>query len=151
MQSLNRLTSGSAAFLTLVLALQTLSGQEASTSIRTEPTEVSNQTNDSPKDAKVLELEDFVVKGNSLYTDQFNALKTPTPIIDVPQSLSILTSDDIALRGFNSIGDIIDYTPGPRRPLRHSRERLRQHTGGFSRPQGRGDLRRRRRLPVQLV
>ena len=112
MQSLNRLTSGSAAFLTLVLALQTLSGQEASTSIRTEPTEVSNQTNDSPKDAKVLELEDFVVKGNSLYTDQFNALKTPTPIIDVPQSLSIITNEDIVLRGFNSIGDIIDYTPG---------------------------------------
>ena len=39
-------------------------------------------------------------------------MKTPTPIIDVPQSLSITTAEDISLRGFDSIGDIVDYTPG---------------------------------------
>ncbi len=52
------------------------------------------------------------VTGNYLYTDQVNALKTPTPIIDVPQSLSIVTADQIAEQGFSSIGQIIEYTPG---------------------------------------
>ena len=54
----------------------------------------------------------IIVEGKSLYSDQLNALKAPTPIIDVPQSLSIITSDDIVERGYNSIGQIIDYTPG---------------------------------------
>lgn len=52
------------------------------------------------------------VTGKVLYSDQINALKTPTPIIDVPQSLSIITADDISARGFTSIGEIIAYTPG---------------------------------------
>ncbi|WP_370235347.1 MULTISPECIES: TonB-dependent receptor [Henriciella] len=54
----------------------------------------------------------IIVTGQYLYTDQVNALRTPTPIIDVPQSLSIITADQIAEQGFDSIGDIIDYTPG---------------------------------------
>ncbi|MEO1642628.1 MAG: TonB-dependent receptor plug domain-containing protein, partial [Pseudomonadota bacterium] len=53
-----------------------------------------------------------IVTGNVLYSDQVNALRTPTPIIDVPQSLSIITAEEIAQRGFNSVGDIIDFTPG---------------------------------------
>lgn len=61
---------------------------------------------------EVYTLEDFVVVEDSLFMDQVNALKTPTPIIDVPQSLSITTAEDISLRGFDSIGDIVDYTPG---------------------------------------
>ncbi len=56
--------------------------------------------------------EEIIVTGKYLYTDQVNALKTPTPIIDVPQSLSIITADQITLQGFTSIGDIINYTPG---------------------------------------
>ncbi|MGB3624282.1 MAG: TonB-dependent siderophore receptor [Henriciella sp.] len=56
--------------------------------------------------------ETIVVTGQYLYTDQVNALRTPTPIIDVPQSLSIVTADQIVEQGFDSIGDIIDYTPG---------------------------------------
>ncbi|WP_246263501.1 TonB-dependent receptor [Parasphingopyxis algicola] len=55
---------------------------------------------------------EIVVAGRVLYTDQVNALRTPTPIIDVPQSLSIVTADEISQRGFTSIGQIIDYTPG---------------------------------------
>ncbi|MCR9195142.1 MAG: TonB-dependent siderophore receptor [Hyphomonas sp.] len=54
----------------------------------------------------------IVVVGTYLYADQVNALKSPTPIIDVPQSLSIVTADQILQQGFDSIGDIIDYTPG---------------------------------------
>lgn len=58
------------------------------------------------------ELETITVTGKYLYTDRVNALKTPTPIIDVPQSLSILTADQIIQQGFDSIGDIVLYTPG---------------------------------------
>ena len=56
--------------------------------------------------------EEIIVTGKHLYTDQVNALKTPTPVIDVPQSLSIVTADQITLQGFTSIGDLINYTPG---------------------------------------
>ncbi|MEO0816235.1 MAG: TonB-dependent receptor [Pseudomonadota bacterium] len=59
-----------------------------------------------------LVQDQIVVVGKVLYADQINALKAPTPIIDVPQSLSIVTADDIAKRGFNSVGDVINYTPG---------------------------------------
>ncbi|MEM6914240.1 MAG: TonB-dependent siderophore receptor, partial [Pseudomonadota bacterium] len=54
----------------------------------------------------------IVVPGKYLYTDQVNALRTPTPIIDVPASVSVITADEIVQRGFTSIGEIIDYTPG---------------------------------------
>lgn len=54
----------------------------------------------------------IVVTGDVLYSSQLNALKTPTPIIDIPQSLSITTADQIIQQGFDSIGDIVAYTPG---------------------------------------
>ncbi len=57
-------------------------------------------------------VDEIIVTGQYLYTDSVNALRSPTPIIDVPQSLSIVTADEIALRGFTQIGQIIDYTPG---------------------------------------
>ena len=58
------------------------------------------------------EIEEVVVKGNVLYSDQVNALKTPVPLINVPQSASIITDDDIRRQGFRQIGDIVRYTPG---------------------------------------
>ncbi len=57
-------------------------------------------------------LDTITVVGEHLYTDQVQALRTPTPIIDVPQSLSIVTADQIIQQGFDSIGDIVLYTPG---------------------------------------
>ncbi len=56
--------------------------------------------------------EEIVVTGDVLYSNQVNALKTPTPVLNVPQSLSITTEEEITKRGFNSIGRIVDYTPG---------------------------------------
>ena len=47
-----------------------------------------------------------------LYSDQVTALKTPVPIIDVPQTLSIVTDDEIRKQGFRELGDIVRYTPG---------------------------------------
>ncbi len=57
-------------------------------------------------------ISEIVVLGQYLYRDQVNALRTPTPVIDVPQSLSIITAEQITQQGFTSIGDIINYTPG---------------------------------------
>lgn len=64
------------------------------------------------EDERSLIQEQIVVIGTVLYSDRVNALRSPTPIINVPQSLSIITADQIAQQGFDSIGDIIDYTPG---------------------------------------
>ena len=58
------------------------------------------------------EPEEIIVKGKVLYSDQVTALKTPVPIIDVPQTLSIVTDEDIRKQGFRELGDIVRYTPG---------------------------------------
>ncbi len=58
------------------------------------------------------EEDEIIVRGKYLHADQMTALKSPTPIIDVPQSLSIVTADQITNQGFDSISDIINYTPG---------------------------------------
>lgn len=70
------------------------------------------QTVDNTSPADSMKMDEMVVIGRVLQQDQVNAVKTPTPIIDVPQSLSIFTSEEIITRGFTSIGQIIDYTPG---------------------------------------
>ena len=64
------------------------------------------------EDVNDKNIEEVVVKGNVLYSDQVNALKTPVPILDVPQTVSIVTDVDIRKQGFREIGDIIRYTPG---------------------------------------
>ena len=61
----------------------------------------------SEKDVEVI-----TVKGQFLSINESNSIKTPTPIIDVPQSLSIFTADQITERGITSVGQMIDYTPG---------------------------------------
>lgn len=80
----------------------------ASMPLTAETGEAANPTQSS----EVVELTDFVVRDAYLYSDQVNALKTPTPILDVPQSLSLISAEDIAERGFNSIEDVVAYTPG---------------------------------------
>ena len=57
-------------------------------------------------------IEEIVVKGNVLYADQVSALKTPVAVLNVPQTVSIITDEDIRKQGFRQIGDIIRYTPG---------------------------------------
>lgn len=56
--------------------------------------------------------DEIIVRGQYLYADKVNALKSPTPIIDVPQSLSLVTAEQITNQGFDSLGDIINYIPG---------------------------------------
>ena len=57
-------------------------------------------------------IDEVVVTGEYLYSDQLNSLRILTPILDVPQSLSIITAEQIDEQGFTSIGDIVNYTPG---------------------------------------
>jgi len=66
---------------------------------------------DTAKDAGAEEA-DILVQGEVLYSDKVNALRSPTLIIDVPQSLSITTDEEIKRRGYTSLGQIVDYTPG---------------------------------------
>ena len=59
-----------------------------------------------------VELEEVVVKGKVLYQDQVSALKTPVPILNVPQTVSIITDKEILTNGFTNIEDIIRFVPG---------------------------------------
>ena len=56
--------------------------------------------------------EEIVVVGEYLNKSQVNSVKTPTPVLNVPQSLTIISADQIDEQAFNSIADIIEYTPG---------------------------------------
>ncbi len=69
---------------------------------------------EGPDNAESVDYGDrnIEVRGDVLYSDQINSVKTPTPIIDVPQSVTITTQEDILERGFTGIGQIVDYTPG---------------------------------------
>ncbi len=41
-----------------------------------------------------------------------SATKTPTPLIDTPQSVSVITQEQIRDQGFQSIGEATRYVPG---------------------------------------
>ncbi len=56
--------------------------------------------------------EEIVVRAQYLSIDKLNSVKTPTPILDVPQSLSILTEQQIEEQAFRNFGDVLRYTPG---------------------------------------
>lgn len=67
---------------------------------------------DKDKAAKSTETVNVVVIGRYLFADMVKALKTPTPVIDIPQSLTIYTAAQLDQQGLTSIGDIVEYTPG---------------------------------------
>ncbi len=52
------------------------------------------------------------VTGTYLSNQKFSGTKTQTPIINVPQSLSIVDADAIREQAFANMGDILRYTPG---------------------------------------
>ncbi|MEM7481412.1 MAG: TonB-dependent siderophore receptor [Acidobacteriota bacterium] len=95
--------------MTLIPSAVTAQAQEESTP----PREAQDGAVEDEKAApdEVVE-EEIAVVGKYLYADKVKALKTPTPIIDVPQSLSITTEAQLDRQGFTSIGEIVNYTPG---------------------------------------
>ena len=88
------------------VSFQFLASLSLSTSLILPAIAQSDQSADTEIDDEVL------VVGRYLDSSQSNSVKTPTPIIDVPQSLSIFTADQIIEQGFDSIGDLVLYTPG---------------------------------------
>lgn len=58
------------------------------------------------------DIDEIIIEGRYLSLDELNSVKTPTPILDVPQSLSILTSAQIQDQAFQNFGDVMRYTPG---------------------------------------
>lgn len=58
------------------------------------------------------EIEKITVVGQYLSSSKANSIKSPTPIIDVPQSLTIIGDQEITDRGFTSLGQLVDYIPG---------------------------------------
>jgi catecholate siderophore receptor len=58
------------------------------------------------------EIEEVIVEGKILHSDKVLALKTPVPIIYVPQSLSIFTEKNLKNQGLREISDIVRYSPG---------------------------------------
>lgn len=57
-------------------------------------------------------MDEIIVVGRYLSLDKLNAVKTATPIIDVPQSLSIIPQDQIANQSMSNLGDVVRYAPG---------------------------------------
>ena len=57
-------------------------------------------------------ITEIVVEADYLANNIANSIKSPTPVINVPQSVSIISSERISEQGFSSIEDIISYIPG---------------------------------------
>lgn len=87
--------------LSTVLACGIVTGMAAADSVEVAPTQAGDVIHDVIR-----------VEGRFLSLDQINSVKTPTPIIDVPQSLSIVSADMIENQAFTNLGDILRYTPG---------------------------------------
>ena len=63
-----------------------------------------------PAVAQSTSVDEIVVTSEYNKPDT-SALKMPIPLVDVPQSLSIIGQEEIKLRGWRT-SDIVRYTPG---------------------------------------
>ena len=71
------------------------------------------QTNTPLADEDNPDVQDtVVVTGQHLANEKFSGTKTQTPLVDVPQSLSVVSAAQIADQFFVDIGDISRFTPG---------------------------------------
>ena len=59
-----------------------------------------------------IDIERITVRGAYFGKQNADSLKTPTLLVDVPQSLSVITNEQIEEQGFQSLADIMQYTPG---------------------------------------
>ncbi|MFT5277539.1 MAG: catecholate siderophore receptor, partial [Granulosicoccus sp.] len=82
----------------VAVALSPLSSQAA------ESAETANTTTN--------EIERITVRGAYFGKQNADSLKTPTLLVDVPQSLSVVTNEQIEEQGFLSLADLLQYTPG---------------------------------------
>lgn len=66
----------------------------------------------SPAPAPEPEVIEPEIEIEPLIISDVNVLRTGTPIIDLPRSVSVFTEERIKDQGVTSIGQIVDYTPG---------------------------------------
>lgn len=62
-------------------------------------------------DLQDRDIEEVVVVDKYHQNGLVSATKTPTPVLDVPQSLSFFTSEQISDQALSDIGDILRFTP----------------------------------------
>lgn len=62
--------------------------------------------------AALASADTIVVRGEYFSRDISSAMKTPTPLIDIPQSLTVVTERQIDEQAFLSIADISRFIPG---------------------------------------
>ncbi len=63
----------------------------------------------------VHEIEPIIVVGEASgyrATDTITATKTDTPLIDVPQSVTVITAEQLTDQAMDSLGDVMRYVPG---------------------------------------
>jgi len=73
----------------------------------------AQETSGEPADFGDLDaLEITAESPEALQSNRITAFRTGTPLIDVPQSVSVITGEQIEEQGIDSISDIVDYTPG---------------------------------------
>lgn len=68
-----------------------------------------------PFDPEVTEVQPIVVTGRARgyqALDTVTATKTDTPLIDVPQSVSVITAEQVEDQGLDGLGDVLRYVPG---------------------------------------
>jgi catecholate siderophore receptor len=64
-----------------------------------------------PAVAQSTSVDEIVVTSEYNKPDT-SALKMPIPLVDVPQSLTIIGQEEVKLRGYGELGDLVRYTPG---------------------------------------
>jgi catecholate siderophore receptor len=62
--------------------------------------------------AAVDGVERITIRGAFFGQNSADSLKTPTELVDVPSSLSVIDSLQIERQAFTSMGDVLQYTPG---------------------------------------
>ena len=75
---------------------------------------MSTSTMADDKQSEVVTADEIIVTGEKqgYQTIKSAGLKTNTPLLDTPQSVSVITQEQIQDQAIQDIGDITRYTPG---------------------------------------
>ena len=67
---------------------------------------------EAPVDRGHLDPLEVTAEATEIDQDEVSSVRTGTALIDVPQSVSVFDQEQIKEQGIDSIGGIVDYTPG---------------------------------------
>ncbi len=57
-------------------------------------------------------IEEIIVPGRYLGGERISGMKVPTPPLDVPQSFTVVSREQMDDQAFTNLGDVLRYTPG---------------------------------------